>query len=142
NSFGELTLENWKTLSVPIPAAYLAVADFNADGHDDLLMSSSFWVPGDVQLILGDGMGNFSPSTAIHLGGRPRAMTVGDFNGDGLLDFAVVNTADNYVAVFLNRCPAPNADMRIAGIEVSQTIQDLANSVPLIAGKRTFVRVH
>jgi hypothetical protein len=39
--------------------------------------------------------------------------------------------------------PAANGpDMRITAIEVTQAIQDLNNSVELIAGKRTYVRVH
>ena len=33
-------------------------------------------------------------------------------------------------------------DLEITGIEVTQAIQDLNNSVRLVAGKRTFVRVH
>ena len=37
---------------------------------------------------------------------------------------------------------APGPDMRIDAIEVTQAIQDLNNSVELVAGKRTYVRVH
>jgi hypothetical protein len=33
-------------------------------------------------------------------------------------------------------------DLWVTSLEVTQAIQDLANSVPLIAGKRTFVRAH
>lgn len=40
-------------------------------------------------------------------------------------------------------CLLPNGpDMRVTAIEVTQAIQDLNNSVDLVAGKRTFVRVH
>jgi len=38
--------------------------------------------------------------------------------------------------------PPPGPDMRIDAIEVTQAIQDLNNSVDLVAGKRTYVRVH
>jgi hypothetical protein len=38
--------------------------------------------------------------------------------------------------------PPPGPDMQITAIEVTQAIQDLNNSVDLIAGKRTYVRVH
>jgi hypothetical protein len=38
--------------------------------------------------------------------------------------------------------PPPGPDMRVDAIEVTQAIQDLNNSVDLIAGKRTYVRVH
>jgi hypothetical protein len=36
----------------------------------------------------------------------------------------------------------PNINMRITGIEVTQGIQDSSNTVPLVKGRRTFVRVH
>jgi hypothetical protein len=38
--------------------------------------------------------------------------------------------------------PLPPTDLIIDGIEFTQSIQDLNNSLPLIAGKRTFVRVY
>lgn len=38
--------------------------------------------------------------------------------------------------------PVAKPNMRVTGIEVTQGIQDLANSVPLVAGRRTFVRVY
>ena len=38
--------------------------------------------------------------------------------------------------------PPPGPDMKIDDIEVTQAIQDLNNSVDLVAGKRTYVRVH
>jgi YVTN family beta-propeller protein len=38
--------------------------------------------------------------------------------------------------------PPPPAPIRVTGIELTQGIQDLANSVPLIYGKRAFARVH
>ncbi len=38
--------------------------------------------------------------------------------------------------------PPPGPDMHVDAIEVTQAIQDLNNSVDLVAGKRTYVRVH
>jgi hypothetical protein len=38
--------------------------------------------------------------------------------------------------------PPPGPDMSLNAIEVTQAIQDLNNSVDLVAGKRTYVRVH
>lgn len=38
--------------------------------------------------------------------------------------------------------PPPGPDMSLNAIEVTQAIQDLNNSVDLVAGKKTFVRVH
>ena len=38
--------------------------------------------------------------------------------------------------------PAAGSNLRITGMEVTQGIQDLANSVLLVSGRRTFVRVY
>jgi hypothetical protein len=38
--------------------------------------------------------------------------------------------------------PPPGPDMHVDAMEVTQAIQDLNNSVDLVAGKRTYVRVH
>lgn len=38
--------------------------------------------------------------------------------------------------------PPPGPDMQLDAIEITQAIQDLNNSVDLVAGKRTYVRVH
>ncbi len=38
--------------------------------------------------------------------------------------------------------PPPGPDMHVDSIEVTQAIQDLNNSVDLVAGKRTYARVH
>jgi hypothetical protein len=38
--------------------------------------------------------------------------------------------------------PPPGPDMQLNAIEVTQAIQDLNNSVDLVAGKKTYVRVH
>ncbi|MEI6179182.1 MAG: hypothetical protein WCP31_00415, partial [Chloroflexales bacterium] len=38
--------------------------------------------------------------------------------------------------------PPPGPDLRVDGLEVTQAIQDLNNSVDLVAGKRTYVRLH
>lgn len=38
--------------------------------------------------------------------------------------------------------PPPGPDLHVNAIEVTQAIQDLNNSVDLVAGKRTYVRVH
>lgn len=67
--------------------------DFNADGHDDIVISidSRFEqdiglaTPGLIQAYLGLGDGDFNFSTRVNVGQRPRGMAIGDTNGD-LLD--------------------------------------------------------
>lgn len=69
----------------------------------------------------------------------------------GQLEYAQVGRVGGYLfwigAGNVQRLPAdaaaiPTINMRVTGIEVTQTIQDLSNSVRLIKGKRTFARVY
>jgi YVTN family beta-propeller protein len=47
------------------------------------------------------------------------------------------------VATFMAPEPPPIAPgLQVTGIEVTQAIQDVANSVPLVRGRKTFVRAH
>jgi len=125
-------------------ATAIAVGDLNADGVPDLAVTS----PGlnRVCVLIGDGAGGFGPAACFSTGVEPRAVTIDNFNGDGGLDIATVNavaqSAVATVSVLLNNCTEAAIDVRATGMEVTQAIQDLNNSVVLVADRRTFVRVH
>ncbi|MGB0122206.1 MAG: FG-GAP-like repeat-containing protein, partial [Silvibacterium sp.] len=132
----------------------LAAADFNGDGFLDLAVVSV----GDdtVTVFLGnpDQPGTFSTlGSTISVGGAPVALTVNDFNGDGLLDIAVANFLDNSVTVLLGNPNDPGKFTTVQTVSVGQGpvaivsadftgdgIQDLAvanfndNSVWVLAG--------
>src|SRR5580704_1325105 len=69
----------------------LAAADFNGDGNLDLLVGS--YDPKSrqqfVSICLGNGDGTFSAPQAVSGSGNYGPPAVGDFNGDGTLDFAI-----------------------------------------------------
>lgn len=87
----------------PFPTA-LAVGDFNGDGNQDVIVANRTIFPGYATLLSGDGNGGFSSSQLQGLfdGSQfPESVAVGDFNGDGHLDFVTANSASNNVTVVL-----------------------------------------
>src|SRR5580692_2538807 len=86
----------------------LAVGDFNGDGKLDLACVNQ--TAGTISIFLGNGDatfngdGFFQPPATVATNAGPGQMTIGDFNGDGILDMAVANFgsfAGDTVSVFL-----------------------------------------
>jgi len=56
----------------------------------------------NVSILLGNGNGTFGAATNFGVAGNvPQSVVVGDFNGDGSQDLAVVNTFSNNVSILL-----------------------------------------
>jgi hypothetical protein len=99
---GEGRFVSGGAVSVP-QAIALAAADFNRDGHTDLVISN----PGDgtplVRVFPGNGDGTFASPVLLPLsedrGVEP--LIVGDFTGDGLADIAGIRfNPDSFVTLF------------------------------------------
>jgi FG-GAP-like repeat len=95
----------------------ISTADFNGDGHLDLVVVNNkdgdlFGfrggitgrnpMPGSASVLLGNGGGTFQAPQNFTVGLSPASVAVGDFNGDGRPDFAVSNESAGSVSVFTN----------------------------------------
>jgi hypothetical protein len=73
----------------------IAVADFNHDGLPDLAVTD--WRASSVTVLLGAGNGSFRRvwSFPLRMPGTTPHVAVADFNGDGILDLALVYDDDD-----------------------------------------------
>ncbi len=85
----------------------VAVGDFNGDGILDFVAANRS--ADNVSIRLGNGSGGFtSPALPqVTVGNGPRSVAVGDFNGDGIQDFAAANQTSNNVSIRLGTCSGP-----------------------------------
>jgi hypothetical protein len=65
-----------------------AAGDFNSDGNTDVIVSQP-GIPAENAILLGNGDGTFQKAQKLQLAAAAgTGIVVGDFNSDGLLDFA------------------------------------------------------
>jgi hypothetical protein len=73
----------------------VGIGDFNHDGVPDVASVNNAGTGTGLQppftVVLGAGRGKFQSARAFNTGGSPGQPALGDFNGDGKLDVAVVN---------------------------------------------------
>jgi len=78
----------------PTGTAIVAAADFNGDGHLDLLAARASYTGEETLVLLGNGDGTFGKPTIYSMGG-PAALGTADFNGDGKIDIVTANALGN-----------------------------------------------
>jgi Flp pilus assembly secretin CpaC len=96
---GLLPRKDYSTGNAPVA---LATADFNGDGHQDLVVANN--KDSTISVLLGVGDGTFGTQTPITIPGgtlpsTPSAVAVGDFDGDKNLDIAVTDSSNNSVLI-------------------------------------------
>jgi Bacterial Ig-like domain (group 3)/FG-GAP-like repeat len=77
----------------------IVVGDFNGDGLPDIAVANVY--DSTINVLINDGSGGFTsnPSTTYAVGQNPSWIGTADFNHDGTLDLAVVNTTSNNVTL-------------------------------------------
>jgi len=93
--------------AVQLPAGFeptaLAAYDFNADGNQDLVVTSTnaSGTAGNISIFLGDGTGGFTLAGSASTGKVPVSVAVGNFNEAATgVNVAVSNQNDNSISIF------------------------------------------
>lgn len=89
---GDGTFQLHASYPLNVYAAQIVAGDFNGDGRLDLAAIDSDYSSAYVSIFLGNGDGTFQPKVDYPAGVSPFAITMGDYNGDGLVDLAVSDT--------------------------------------------------
>jgi hypothetical protein len=114
NGDGTFTQATNSPIAVGNGPVRVAEGDFNGDGIPDLAIANS--ADNTVSILLGNGNGTFkqAPGSPFFVGTDPTSVAVGDFNGDGKPDLAVVNFSDETVSILIGNgdgtfTPAPGS---------------------------------
>ncbi|HEX4667548.1 MAG TPA: FG-GAP-like repeat-containing protein [Chthoniobacterales bacterium] len=78
-----------------------ALGDLNGDGKVDVVVSSVTGRTQGLTVLLGNGDGTLQPPATYETGDDPHSVVLSDFNGDGHLDAAVVNTGSKTFSILL-----------------------------------------
>jgi translation initiation factor IF-1 len=116
--------------------------DLNKDGKTDLVHFVTNTDYANVWLSNGDGsfqVQQFSPWKGYGIGAG--YFLTADFNGDGKGDVVHIVSGTDYVHPWSSGLPAPG-EFSQDGIEITQAIQDMPHSVPLVANKQAWARAY
>jgi len=85
--------------SIGHPVSNVAVGDLNGDGKPDIVAVTADGT-NLIILLLNTGTGNFVQGATVQAGMGASQVALCDFNQDGILDIAVLNTGDATIGIF------------------------------------------
>ncbi len=111
----------------------IVLADFNRDGHLDML--TKHLLSRIVAVRLGDGKGRFAPFDGpMSFGYQPGAIALGDVNNDGILDLGVASRDDNreYIHIYLGNGKGGFSEVSSSPFTVSASIKTYKPSLHFV----------
>ncbi len=101
NGNAAFSLANGSPFAVGKSPVAVASADLNGDAHPDLVIVNQ--TDNTISVELGNGDGTFTapPNSPLATGQAPSAVTIADFNGDGIPDIGVTDPQTDSVSVYL-----------------------------------------
>ncbi|HXT63933.1 MAG TPA: VCBS repeat-containing protein [Pyrinomonadaceae bacterium] len=120
-----------------MPYQRVRVTDVNNDQSDDIITTNT--EGGDVSVLIGDGRGGFAqaPGSPFPANPRPFGVAIGDVNGDGKHDLAIVNfsgqgtdTSKDAITILLGNGdgsfkPAPGSPFKSGRSPVTVAVGDV-----------------
>ena len=129
-------------------ALKIVLADFNRDGNTDIALGCSDGTNGGLVILLGNGDGSFQ-NPVLYSTGDVGGIAMGDFNSDGLFDFAVTDNSQQNVTFFTGKgdgplprnqpsfrpTPLPAASLSRTLITMARTISPMPSPVLCLAAR-------
>ncbi len=115
--------------SIALQNSVFTLADFNGDGYSDVI--AAVLTPGtnvndyEINIQLSDGKGKFTQGPIVDLGSNfvATAIATGDFNGDGLMDVAVLSSSQQALYVALQTATG----FEISPIQIAESTNGVLN---------------
>ncbi|PYV23067.1 MAG: hypothetical protein DMG24_14955 [Acidobacteria bacterium] len=133
---GDGTFQAHMDYSTGVAPVFVATGDSNGDGALDLaLVKNGFGQAAPrASVLLGKSDGTFGSLFDFSVGTSPTSLALGDLNGDGRLDMAVVNRVDNTISILV-QVPTPAVTLTSSSLSFSNQTIGVTSAAQTVALK-------